>query len=84
MVYVPAGMFTMGDIRGDGYPNQRPAHRVSVSAFWLDKTEVTNGYFAKFVEARGASQGDWGSRASDRYTDHAVRVTWHDALAYCQ
>jgi formylglycine-generating enzyme required for sulfatase activity len=31
----------------------RPIHRVAVDGFWIDKTEVTNDQFAKFVEATG-------------------------------
>jgi formylglycine-generating enzyme len=31
----------------------RPIHRVFVEAFWMDKTEVTNLQFAKFVKATG-------------------------------
>jgi formylglycine-generating enzyme required for sulfatase activity len=33
--------------------DSRPIHRVYVDGFWMDKTEVTNEQFAKFVEATG-------------------------------
>ena len=35
------------------YPEERPAHRVSVDAFRIDATAVTNADFAAFVEATG-------------------------------
>lgn len=52
MVFIPAGEFTMGtdeDIMpqdGEG-----PARRVSISAFYIDKFEVTNAEFGEFVKA---------------------------------
>ena len=50
MVWVPAGAFTPGDTV---YPEERPAGRVSVPGFWMDRTEVTNDQFARFVQATG-------------------------------
>ncbi len=42
---------------GTGLPNtwrnERPSHRVAVSAFYMDQTEVTNDQFAAFVQATG-------------------------------
>jgi len=37
----------------EGRPDERPAHRVRVSEFWIDRTEVTNASFGAFVEATG-------------------------------
>ena len=62
MVYIPAGSFRMGDIQGGGDSDEKPVHRVSVSAFLLGQTEVTVGQFRAFVDASGykteAEQGD--------------------------
>ena len=54
-VYVPAGEFSMGSAGGDGlaYDDELPQHAVLVSAFWMDRTEVTNAHFAAFVTATG-------------------------------
>lgn len=51
MVKITGGKFTMG--RGDGPPTEQPAHEVTVKDFWMDKTEVTNAEYAKFVEDTG-------------------------------
>jgi formylglycine-generating enzyme len=49
MVFLPGGEFRMGS---DGhYPEEAPAHRVSVGAFWIDRAPVTNRQFRKFVNA---------------------------------
>jgi eukaryotic-like serine/threonine-protein kinase len=55
LVYIPAGNFIMGATSGD--PNagsyEMPQHTVSLSAFRMDRTEVTNAMFAAFVQATG-------------------------------
>jgi formylglycine-generating enzyme required for sulfatase activity len=51
MVWVPGGEFTMGTDSDLGWPDEKPAHRVRVDGFWVDKTEVTNAQFRAFVEA---------------------------------
>ncbi len=53
MVWVPAGEFTMGDDTPGGRPEERPAHRVSVAGFWMDRHEVTNADFRRFVAETG-------------------------------
>lgn len=90
MVYVPEGPFLMGSL--DGYGDEKPQHTVTLSAFWIDRTEVTNAHYALCVEA-GACQPPrrrtsnlidyyWGF---DEYADYPViHISWDDAQAYCQ
>ena len=51
MAWVPGGTFLMGS--ADFYPEERPAHRVSVSGFWMDEHAVTVAEFRRFVRATG-------------------------------
>jgi formylglycine-generating enzyme len=53
MVWIPGGKFTMGSNDADAYPAEKPAVQVEVKGFWMDEHEVTNGEYAKFVEATG-------------------------------
>lgn len=53
MVYVPAGEFLMGSPTGEGNANEWPQHTVYVDAFWIDRTEVTNRQFERFVRQTG-------------------------------
>jgi sulfatase modifying factor 1 len=49
MIRIPGGAFRMGSDRH--YPEEAPAHQVSVDALWMDATPVTNAQFRAFVEA---------------------------------
>jgi formylglycine-generating enzyme required for sulfatase activity len=53
MVWIPGGEFIMGSDAESARPEERPAHRVRVDGFWIDRTEVTNAQFRAFVEATG-------------------------------
>lgn len=60
MVLVPAGEFPMGSDDGDAKENEKPAHRVYLDAFYIDKYEVTNALYEKFVQATGGRRpGVW-------------------------
>jgi len=51
MVEIAGGTFLMGsDVH---YPEERPAHRVTVDGFWIDRYAVTNAAFAAFITATG-------------------------------
>jgi formylglycine-generating enzyme required for sulfatase activity len=63
MVWIPGGEFSMGCkspsadnctmatmTAGD---DAQPVHRVYVDGFWMDKTDVTNEEFEKFIKATG-------------------------------
>src|SRR3954468_11713826 len=51
MIRIPGGTFRMGS--DHHYPEEAPAHRVSVDPFWIDRAPVTNRQYKKFVAATG-------------------------------
>jgi formylglycine-generating enzyme required for sulfatase activity len=61
MVWIPGGEFLMGaEDAAQGLcevaepmPDALPVHRVGVHGFWMDRTEVTNAEFARFIAATG-------------------------------
>jgi serine/threonine-protein kinase len=90
LVYVPAGDFRMGS--DDGGQDEIPAHTISLDAFWIDQTEVTNAMYAKCVADNGfctipsATRSDkrddyYGVSEFDKYP--VVYVSWDQAYAYC-
>lgn len=50
MVWIAGGRFWMGT---DRMEDAQPVHEVEVKGFWMDRTDVTNAEFARFVEATG-------------------------------
>jgi formylglycine-generating enzyme len=51
MLWVPGGTFLMGS--DHHYPEEAPAHKVTVEGFWIDRHTVTNAEFARFVRKTG-------------------------------
>ncbi len=80
MVQAPAGAFWMGSPEGVGDDDERPRHRVELSAFWIGATEVTQAqYEAVMGENPSYFQGENGGVAK-----HPVEnVNWFQAVAYC-
>jgi sulfatase modifying factor 1 len=50
MVWIPGGRFWMGS---NHMEDAQPVHQVEVKGFWIDRTDVTNEEFARFVKATG-------------------------------
>ena len=50
MVWVPGGSFAFGDTV---YREETPVRPATVQGFWMDRTEVTNAEFSRFVQATG-------------------------------
>lgn len=50
MVWVAGGSFEFGD---NAYPEEQPIQKITLGGFWMDRTEVTNAEFARFVNATG-------------------------------
>jgi formylglycine-generating enzyme required for sulfatase activity len=85
-VFVPAGKFIMGTDEKNAQKN-RPAHQVTLDAFWMDQTEVTNAMYALCVEA-GTCSAPWPDTnpfyGKSKYKDYpVVYVTWDAADTYC-
>jgi len=73
---------------GNGYPEEAPVHEVTVTAFAMDRTPVTNRAYREFCEATGHERPqdpDWPEMPNyfEAYPDHpAVNVNYRDAAAY--
>jgi formylglycine-generating enzyme required for sulfatase activity len=97
MAAIPAGEFLMGrtrltpddktSMRPRAVLDDRPAHKVTVSAFQIDRHEVTNADYKKFVEAaKHAPPYHWvgGSFVPATAEMPVYNVNWNDADAYCR
>lgn len=95
MAYIPAGEFTMGNPPGDdAFDDESPQRRVYVSAFWMDRYEVTNEEYKTFVRATAhrvpenvSPQVTVWERGDplpgiDRHP--VINIGWTDADDYCR
>ena len=74
----------------DEFANEMPQREITLSAFYIDRTEVTNAQFESCVRAGDCSRPGTGGRQGDyygnsRYDNYPViNVSWYDADAYCR
>lgn len=59
MIFIPASSFIMGSPLGEGSDDEYPQPGVYLDAFYIDKYEVTNREYMKFVEATGDHYPEW-------------------------
>ena len=87
---VPAGSFLMGSEAGA--EDERPVHSVELSAFTIDRQEVTNRRYRECVAAgacvppkRGSSRHRQHYYEDVRFADYPVIfVSWSQAADFCQ
>ncbi len=85
MVLVPAGEFTMGS--NEWWPKSQPEHKRFLNAFYIDKFEVTNKRYKKFVAAvKRSPPAHWvnGELPAERAEHPVVFVSWYDANDFCR
>ncbi len=81
MVLITAGEFQMGS--NDGQDNEKPVHSVYLDAFYMDKYEVTNAQYRKFMDATGyKAPSYWNDPKYNDPKQPVVGVSWNDAKAY--
>ena len=80
MVYVPAGEFIMGSDMG--YIDEKPAHKVYLDSYYIDKYEVTFDKYDKFCEATGREKPS--DKNGGRGNRPAINVSWKDAVTYAK
>jgi formylglycine-generating enzyme len=84
MVRIPAGSFSMGsDI---DRLDERPLHQVALDSYAIDRYEVTNAQYQRYLAATGhPSPPYWEGLQfpQDQGDAPVVGVSWEDANAYC-
>jgi len=91
MRFIPAGEFTMGS-NDTGDIGSRPAHKINLKAFYIDKFEVTNEMYDACVYAKECrAPQEKGSATQNTYFSNPVfanypviYVDWKRANAYCK
>jgi formylglycine-generating enzyme required for sulfatase activity len=85
MVAVAAGEFLMGSDDAEAPGDERPAARITVAAFWIDRVEVTQARYGACVEAGACTLPAGPAYADATKVDHPVTiVSWAQADVYCR
>ncbi len=88
MSLIPAGSFTMGNCMAtnEGGAGELPLHTVYVSAFYMDRYEVTKGLWDdvyNWATNHGYSF-DYSDSGQGKTNNHpAQSMTWYDAAKWC-
>ena len=85
MVLIPAGEFVMGT--NTRLSDEGPEHKVTLGSFYIDKYEVTNMQYKKFMDATNYKSPQYFENRTypKGKVDHpVVYVSWTDAEAYCK
>jgi formylglycine-generating enzyme required for sulfatase activity len=84
MVTIPAGSFIMGT--NQRLPDEGPEHTVTLKEYRIDRYEVANAQYKRFVDATRRQPPDYwkNGRYPKGKSRHPVTyVSWYDATAYC-
>ena len=84
MAFIPPGSFAMGDSFGEGAASERPIHTVTVSAFYIERYEVTKRLWDEVAGWALAHGYDIGAADGDgRAANHPVwNVSWYEAVKW--
>ena len=77
MVLIPARRFIMGDV--DGALDQQPERDIELDPFFIDKYEVTNLEFARFLNDVGRVMDQNGNLLID-LEDKDVQIVWFGGM----
>lgn len=83
MVYIPRGEFFRG--ANEGNSSEKPMRQIALSPYYMDKYELTNKQYEKFVTETG--QGALTYARDSRFNKKeapAVGISWNDANQYAK
>ncbi len=86
MVLIPAGSFTMGNCMdpGEGSSYELPLHEVYVSAFYMDRYEVSKALWDEVKGWNGGNGYVYQNAGSGKAANHPVQeVNWRDCVKWC-
>src|SRR5580765_779765 len=84
MVLIEAGPFEMGDTFSEGEVYEGPVHTVAVSAFYMDKHEVSKALWDRVKAWNNGNGYSYDNDGSGKGSNHPVQtLNWYDMVKWC-
>ncbi len=84
VVQIPAGSFTMGDTFAEGSSSEQPTHTVNISAFYIEKTEVTKERWVPVYQYAIQHGYQFDNAGAQKAAGHPLHtINWFDAVKWC-
>lgn len=89
---ISSATFLMGSSSATGAPNESPQHTVTLSAFYINATELTRDFFSLFLQSKDTCYLASNQKTMKDYSSFfgvetdaqpIVNVSWFTAIAYC-
>jgi formylglycine-generating enzyme required for sulfatase activity len=77
MIAIPGGSFWMGSPDSEGHEREQPRHQVTIAPFWMSKYPITQAQYEAVMGGKSPSY-------FKGYRRPVERVSWHDAIAFCE
>lgn len=88
MVLIPEGEFVMGSDNAADSATEKPAHKVKLPAYYIDKYEVTNEQYKRFCDAERGGKYPVGRGDADYVVNFpklpVIGVTYDDAIEFAR
>lgn len=88
MVLIPEGEFEMGSDKAEDPADEKPAHKVNLPAYYIDKYEVTNEQYKRFCDAERGGKYPIGRGDPNYVTQYpklpVIGITYEDAAEFAK
>jgi formylglycine-generating enzyme required for sulfatase activity len=81
MVSIQGGKFLMGSPEGEGYSDEKPQHEVTIPDFWIGQYPITQ---EQYQAVMGTNPSTFQDTEGKKKNYPVERVTWNDAVEFCQ
>lgn len=87
MEKIRAGEFLLGNNTIEAQDNERPAHKVYLNTYWIDRYPVTCGQYCQFMSAGGYQKSQYWSREGWQWLQQnpvSQPLYWSDCLDWIE
>jgi len=83
MIFVPGGTFQMGDVKKEGFYNERPIHTVTLSGFYIGKYTVTQEQYQAVMKNNPSVFLSDPAPGEAQLKRPVESLNWYDVIVFC-